>query len=47
MTLHKNFDPKSSHSTIIPGEIELPLKIRGVLSYLETRKPSGTGTIHL
>jgi hypothetical protein len=34
------FDPKSSHSIIIPGELELPLKMRGVLSYLETRKPS-------
>jgi hypothetical protein len=34
------FDPKSSHSIIIPGELELPLKMRGVLLYLETRKPS-------
>jgi hypothetical protein len=34
------FDSKSSHSIIIPGQLELPLKMRGVLSYLEMRKPS-------
>jgi hypothetical protein len=34
------FDRNSLHSIIIPGQIELPLQMRGVLSYLETRKPS-------
>jgi hypothetical protein len=35
----KAFDPNSSHSIILPGQLELPLKTRGVLSYLPTRKP--------
>ncbi len=33
------FDRDSSHSIIIPGKLELPLKTRGVLSYLQTRRP--------
>jgi hypothetical protein len=37
----KSYDATSSHSIIIPdGQIELPLKMRGVISYLETRKPT-------
>jgi hypothetical protein len=34
------FDSKSTHSIIIPDEVELPLKLCGVLSYLPTRKPT-------
>jgi len=33
------FDPSSSHSIIVPEGIDLPLRLRGVLSYLPTRKP--------
>jgi hypothetical protein len=36
----KSYDPNSSHSIIIPGQLELPLQMRGVISYLETRKPT-------
>jgi hypothetical protein len=36
----KRYDADSSHSIIIPGQIELPLKMQGVISYLETRKPT-------
>jgi len=36
----KIFDPNSSQSIIIPGKIELPLKIHGVLTYVATRKPT-------
>jgi hypothetical protein len=36
----KAFDQNSSHSIIIPGKLELPLKTQGVLSYLQTRKPT-------
>ena len=36
----KAFDHTSSHSIILPGKLELPLKIRGVLSYLQTRRPT-------
>jgi len=36
----KVFDKESSHSIIIPGKLELPLRTRGVLSYLQTRKPT-------
>jgi hypothetical protein len=28
------------HSIVIPGIIEIPLKMRGIISYLDTRKPS-------
>jgi hypothetical protein len=34
------YDPSSTHSIIIPGKLNLPLKMRGVMSYLLTRKPS-------
>jgi hypothetical protein len=34
------YDPTSSHSIILPGELNLPLKTRGVLSYLQTRRPT-------
>ena len=34
------YDPNSSHSIYIPdSDLELPLQMRGVFSYLETRKP--------
>jgi len=36
----KSYDPNSTHSIIIPGQLELPLQMRGVISYLETRKPT-------
>ena len=36
----KTFDTKSTHSIIIPGKLNLPLRMRGVLSYLCTRKPT-------
>jgi hypothetical protein len=35
------YDPNSPHSIYIPGsELELPLQMRGVFSFLETRKPT-------
>jgi len=34
------FDFNSSHSIIIPNKVNLPLKTRGVMSYLPTRKPT-------
>jgi hypothetical protein len=34
------FNPDFPHSIVIPGKLELPLKMRGVMSYLETHKPT-------
>ena len=34
------FDPNSTQSIIIPGKLELPLKMRGILMYLATRRPT-------
>ncbi len=34
------FGPNRPHSIVIPGKLELPLKMRGVMPYLETRKPT-------
>jgi len=34
------FNPQSSHSIIIPGKLELPLMLNGIISLLETRKPT-------
>jgi hypothetical protein len=35
------YDPTSSHSIIVPTvDLELPLLMRGVFSYLDTRKPT-------
>jgi len=36
----KIFNPASNHSIRIPGKLELPLRMRGVISYLPTRRPS-------
>lgn len=36
----KVYSPMSMQSIIIPDVISLPLKMRGVLSYLPTRKPN-------
>ena len=36
----KIYDINSSHSIILPGQIELPLQMHGVISYWETRKPT-------
>jgi hypothetical protein len=36
----KAFDPNSPHAIIIPGQVELPLQLNGVISFLETRKPT-------
>jgi hypothetical protein len=36
----KIFDPESTQSIIIPDAITLPLHMRGMLTYLPTRKPS-------
>jgi hypothetical protein len=36
----KAFDPTSTQSIVIPDALTLPLKMRGVLSYLPTRKPT-------
>jgi hypothetical protein len=36
----KFFNSTSSHSIIIPGKLDLPLRMRGVISYLPTRKPT-------
>jgi len=32
--------PDTPHSIVIPGKIEIPLSMRGVMSYLETRRPT-------
>lgn len=34
------FSPNQPHSIIIPGRLEIPLKMRGVMSYIDTRKPT-------
>ena len=34
------FDATSSHSITVPGRLELPLEMHGVISFLSTRKPS-------
>lgn len=34
------FNPGQPHSIIIPGKMEIPLKMRGVMSFIETRKPT-------
>lgn len=34
------FNPDVPHSIVILGKLELPLKMRGVMSYLETHKPT-------
>jgi hypothetical protein len=35
------YDPTSSHSIFLPeSDLELPLQVRSVFSYLETRKPT-------
>jgi len=36
----KVFDSASSHSITLPGKLNLPLRMRGVISYLPTRKPT-------
>jgi hypothetical protein len=33
-------DPGTPHSIIVPGRIEIPLKMRGVMSYIESRRPT-------
>jgi hypothetical protein len=33
----KQFDASSSHSITVPGGIEIPLQMHGVISFLETR----------
>ena len=33
------FDPSSSHSITVPGTLEIPLAMHGVISYLDTRAP--------
>jgi hypothetical protein len=35
----KQFDASSSHSITLPGTLEIPLLMHGVISYLETRLP--------
>jgi hypothetical protein len=32
------FDATSTHSITIPGKLELPLELHGVISYVSTRK---------
>ena len=34
------FDSTSTHSITIPGKLELPLELHGVISYVSTRKPT-------
>ena len=34
------FDATSTHSITVPGKLELPLDMHGVISYLRTRKPT-------
>jgi hypothetical protein len=34
------FSPNQPHSIIIPGRLEIPLKMRGVMSYIDTCKPT-------
>jgi hypothetical protein len=34
------FDAKSRHSIKIPGRLEIPMALHGVISYLSTRKPT-------
>ena len=34
------FDSKSMHSITIPGKLEIPLEMHGVISHLRTRKPT-------
>ena len=34
------FDPSSSHSITVPGTLEIPLAMHGVISYLDTRAPT-------
>jgi hypothetical protein len=34
------FDASSSHSITIPGKLEIPLEMHGVISYVRTRKPT-------
>ena len=36
------FDKTSSHSIIVPNRVELPLHLRGVISYLDTRLPTAS-----
>jgi len=34
------FDAKSRHSIVVPGKLELPMALHGVISHLATRKPT-------
>jgi hypothetical protein len=34
------FDKTSSHSITVPGTLEIPLEMHGVISYLDTRLPT-------
>ncbi len=34
------FDAKSRHSIVVPGKLELPMALHGVISHLSTRKPT-------
>ena len=34
------FDAKSRHSIVVPGKLELPMALHGVISHLLTRKPT-------
>ena len=36
----KQFDASSSHSITVPGTLEIPLQMHGVISYLETWLPT-------
>jgi hypothetical protein len=36
----KIYDINSSHSIILPGQIDFPFQMHGIISYLETRKPT-------
>lgn len=34
------FDARSRHSIVVPGQLELPMALHGVISHLSTRKPT-------
>ena len=36
----RQFDASSSHSITVPGSVEIPLQMHGVISFLETRLPT-------
>jgi hypothetical protein len=36
---HKVFDANLPHAIILPGQIQFPLQLHGIISFLETKKP--------